>query len=719
MRISILKKADQWITRILSHPGIDEDTLAQNKIYWISSLAIIFMILCLTIAYHIIFPQLRILIFYGVFLIIIFLQGIIIPILFNQLPLLYKFINQTLVAIATFFVILKLGGITHSGGLIFVGFALVFFSLNYRKKSYSVGIFIIYMITVIIAGVLDPHLTVPAEMTPAVNISLFVINLLWISGFAMVFIMNFISQRVRLEQLKKDRIIELDEAKTRLYTNITHEFRTPLTIITGMTDLIRNDPERWTDEGNEKIRSNATVLLSLVNQMLDLSKLEAGVMPLKMIRADINLYIKHIVELFRSVATEKKIDLIFENGDQHPVIDYDPDKLMQIISNLLSNALKFTGLCGSVILTTSMTDDGKFEIRVSDNGTGIPETFLPFIFDRFFRVGEAHPGSGLGLALARELVKLMNGTITAESVYGEGTEMTVVLPVTYNSPLQDVPEFHEIGKKVSPHLIPGGKSVILPYDQDYTCEEKPLLLIVEDNSDVVQLLLAYLNNEYDVQIAANGLEGIKKATEFVPDIILSDIKMPVMDGIEMLKKIKNDFRTSHIPVVILTAKADFSSRLEGLEKGVDAYIAKPFVKEELLVQLRSLIELRKKLQERYVSGTHLFLTEDKDYHFEDAFMKRIQEIMTDNLDDEMFHINGLCKKMAMSRTQIYRKFRSLTDKTIAEYFRSLRLQKAKELLTDSGLTVTEAAYRTGFKNISHFSKVFSREFGINPREIRK
>ncbi len=622
-------------------------------------------------------------------------------------------------AVVTLLVILKMGGITQSGGLIFVGLALVFFSLNFKKKSYTVAIFIIYMITIIIAAVLDPYLTVSPEMTPAVNISLFVINLLWISGFAMVFIMSFISQRVRLEQLRENRLIELNEAKTRLYTNITHEFRTPLTIITGMTDLIRNDPERWSDEGNEKIRSNAMILLKLVNQMLDLSKLEAGAMPVKMIRADINLYIKHIVELFRSVATGKKIDLTFETGDQHPVIDYDPDKLMQIISNLLSNALKFTGSCGTIVVSSTMTDDGKFEVRVSDNGTGIPETFLPFIFDRFFRVGEASPGSGLGLALARELVKLLNGTITAESIYGEGTEITVILPVTYNAPLLDVPEFNEIREKISPHLIPEDKSEILSPYSYYTHEEKPLLLIAEDNSDVVQLLLAYLKSDYDVIIANNGQEGLKKAVEFIPDIILSDIMMPVMDGIEMLKEVKNDFRTSHIPVVILTAKADFSSRLEGLERGADAYIAKPFVKEELLVQMRSLIELRKKLQERYAIGTHLYVTEDKDYHFEDAFMHRIREIMNDNLGDEMFHINRLCKEMAMSRTQIYRKFRSLTDKTIADYFRSLRLQKAKELLIGSGLTVTEAAFRTGFKNISHFSKVFSREFGINPREIRK
>jgi YesN/AraC family two-component response regulator len=205
----------------------------------------------------------------------------------------------------------------------------------------------------------------------------------------------------------------------------------------------------------------------------------------------------------------------------------------------------------------------------------------------------------------------------------------------------------------------------------------------------------------------------------VPDIILSDIMMPVMDGIEMLRSVKNDLRTSHIPVVMLTAKADIGSRLEGLERGADAYIAKPFIKEELLILLRSLIGLRRKLQERYASATHLQLTADKDFHIEDTFMQSIRDTLIANISDESYHIDRLCKEMAMSRTQLYRKFQSLTDKTIAEYLRSLRLHKAKELLTSTELSVSEAAFKTGFKNVSHFSRVFTQEFGINPREIRK
>jgi len=723
LRSAFLHKADKWITKILTDPGVDEEIIVQKKIYWISSVSVTSMILLLTVAYHIIFPQLRILIYYGFFLFLIFLQGVIYPLLSRRVrvgeKLWVMFLNQTLVALITFFCILKLGGIPYSGGLIFVGLALVFFSLNFKKKGHSIGIFIIYIITVILAGILHPWLSVPPEMTPAVNVSLFVINLLWISGFAMIFIINFISQRVKLEQLESNRLKELVESKTKLYTSIAHEFRTPLTIIMGMNDLMLNDPDKWLAEGSEKIDINAKILLRLVNQMLDLSRIKAGAMTLRMIRGDIVHYLKYIIELFRSYAEQKKIELNFITGDQVLILDYDPEKILQIISNLITNAVKFTQTNGRVLVEIACSDKEKYKIRVSDNGPGIPEDHLQFIFDRFYRVNDNGTGSGLGLALTMEIVKLMNGTIAVESIYGEGTEFTVELPVTCNAPLQEVPEFNELKNRITENFPPITQADTLSVPNKYHHGPKPLLLVVEDNKDVVRYLFTFLEKEYNIIFAANGEEGINNAIEFVPDIILSDIMMPVMDGIGMMKIVKSDYRTSHIPVVLLTAKADIASRIEGIEKGADAYLAKPFSKEELLVQLKSLINLRRKLQERYAPIGQLSLTSEKDFQIEDSFMKKCREIMTSNLSDENFDIQSLCNGMAMSRTQFYRKFRSLTNKTPNDYLRTLRLHRAKDLLTGSDITVTEAAYRTGFKNLSHFSKVFFDEFGINPSEINK
>jgi len=411
MAAPIISQAERWITTILSYPGIDKDILAQKRINWLASVAVTSMVLVVTLSYHFIFPQLRILIWYGLFLTLVFSQGVIYPIIFHQTSKWLLFIDQTLVALATFVTILLLGGIPWSGGLVMVGFALIFFSLNFRRKGHSIAIYFIYVTTVVIAGLLQPGLSVPPEMTTQVNISLFVVNTLWISGFAMVFVLSFITQGVRLEQMETLRIRELDDAKTKLYTNITHEFRTPLTVITGMNDLIRKDPGRWLEEGTETIDRNADILLNLVNQMLDLAKLDAGAMPVKMIRSDINLYIRNIVELFRSLAESSGVSLNYSPPSRVAEIDYDPEKLLQIISNLLSNSLKFTGSSGRIDIRTSLKDDELFEIRVTDTGSGIPEDFLPYIFDRFSQSeqGRSTAGSGLGLALTKELVTLLGG----------------------------------------------------------------------------------------------------------------------------------------------------------------------------------------------------------------------------------------------------------------------------------------------------------------------
>ena len=723
MASPFLIKADKWITKILSYPGIDKDTLAQERLYWISSVAVTTMIFCLTISYHIIFPQLRIIIYYGFFLTAVYLQGVIFPPFIHGSKVRWQLINQLIVSIATFLCILKLGGIPYSGGLVYIGLALVLFTLNFKVKSHSIIIFCTYVVTVILAGILNPYLTVPPEMTPEVNVSLFVVNTVWISSFAMVFVFNFIAQRVRLEQIETDRMKEIDEAKSRFYTNITHEFRTPLTIIRGMTDLMRNDPERWLSEGSEKIDRYSGVLLNLVNQILDLSKLEAGALPVRMIRSDISLYTRYIVELFQSCATGRNITLNYSSGDKGLVMDYDPDKYMQIISNLLSNALKFTQSSGHIEVSTSLNDDGKFVLHVSDSGIGIPADFIPHIFDRFSRANEAsgadNPGSGLGLALTEEMVRLLDGTITVESVLGEGTEFTIMLPVTHNAPLQEGPGLHELKSKIPHFFIHHEKREKSLPDQRPGIGEKPMLLVVEDNNDVVQYLLTLFAGYYDVVVAANGEEGVSKAVEYIPDIILSDIMMPVMDGIEMLGVVKNDLRTSHIPVVMLTAKADVSTRLEGLTRGADAYIAKPFDRNELQVQLQSLIRQRKKLQQRYAQVGQLVLSDEKIFHMEDAFMERMRTLMISNLSNEEYDIQKLCQEMSMSRTQLYRKFRSLTDRSPNDYFRMLRLHKAKDLLAGSEVTVAEAAYKSGFKNVSHFSRVFAREFGVKPREINK
>ena len=246
-----------------------------------------------------------------------------------------------------------------------------------------------------------------------------------------------------------------------------------------------------------------------------------------------------------------------------------------------------------------------------------------------------------------------------------------------------------------------------------------MLLIVEDNEDVISYLMTIFADDYEVTAAIDGLEGFERACEIVPDIILTDVMMPGLDGIQMLDMLKNDPRTSHIPVVILTAKADVASRVEGLARGADAYVAKPFDREELRAEIRMLIKQRKLLYSRYSSAGVPPPDNNHNYKMEDSFMKRINEVMTVHLADDRFDINSLCEKLNMSRTQLYRKFRSLTSQSPHDYYLRMKLHRARQLLTTSDLTVAEAAYRAGFKNVSHFSKAFTREFGINPSDIRR
>ena len=724
MKFIDLNKFNRWVEKILAYPGIKNEELTLRKDYWMGGVFSLILISALTLGFWITHPEFKILIAYGVFMTIVFMVYPIAGLVIHHNLEWMMFVSQMLKIIGTFLFVLMLGGITHSGGLMLIGFFVILYSLDFRKKQKTLWLFSVYILTLILAWILDPYLTRAPEMTRSANVFLTVFNLIWISAMTIVFILNFISQLATLEQKEAKRLKEWDETKTKLYTNITHEFRTPLTVILGMTDLIRSQPEKWLHKGTRKIDHNGEILLGLVNRMLDLSKLEAGAMPVSKIQVDVISYLKYLIESFQSLAESKKILLYFQPDTDHLVMDCDPEKLMQIISNLVSNAIKYSKPGGKVEILTLRTGklEQRLEIQVRDHGVGIQQEHLPLIFDRFYRVESGNrftsgiSGTGLGLALTRELIKLLGGTISVDSVFEQGTTFKVSLPVTHDAPLMEDAALTGLEEDLSV-MVPAyedGKNTP-PAETGQT--EKPLLLIVEDSHDVIDYLTALLEREFRIQVAVNGREGLDKALQLGPDIILSDIMMPEMDGIELLDKVKNDMRTSHIPVVILTAKADIASRLRGLERGADAYIAKPFHRQELVIQLKKLVRLREKLQERYANAGYLKTSKDKNFSMEDTFIRKIREFMLENIEEEKFSIKKLCNEVAMSRPQLYRKFKSLTNSTIFEYFQSLRLHKAKEYLTTSDMNVSEVAYLTGFKSLAHFSRAFTRQFGVNPSKI--
>ena len=542
---------------------------------------------------------------------------------------------------------------------------------------------------------------------------------------SLIFAVGIASQLRTLQQEKMAaeqaelRLKDLDAFKTRFYTNITHQFRTPLTIILGMADQIRAHPSSWLNKGTEMIQRNGRRLLHLVSQILDLSKLEAGQMPVNLVCDDVIQYLKYIVESFHSLAEQKWIDLRFESDTSKLAVDYDPDKLMDILSNLISNALKFTPEGGRVEVRAEVVKEKEEQllICVKDNGPGIPEDALDKVFDRFFQA-DTGQGSGIGLALTRELVHLLQGEISVKSQPGEGAEFLVTLPITRTASLGQQFDPKAIKDAALPYLHPENNQ---PFgDTLPTASTLPTLLIVEDSTDVVTYLQAVLSLRFQLKIAVNGKEGLAKARQFIPDLIVSDIMMPEMDGMEMCRQLKTDTLTSHIPIILLTAKADQPSRVEGLRTGADAYLAKPFDKAELLVRIDKLIELRAKLQERYRDIRFLFAlknTSTNDDHPQDHFMRDVQRIIEDHLGDPGFDVPQLCRELGMSRSQCYQKFKALTGQSPADLIRRIRLHKARQLLGAGRLNVSQVAAEVGFRNLSTFSRSFKEEFGVRPREV--
>lgn len=713
-----------WIERLNDYPGCDRKELTVRVQMWFGTAYALLHVVLLTIAFLIFAPEaLKVLIGYGYFLAIVLITSLFVtPRIKRQIKLTY-FIQLIILLMGTLITILHLGGIATSGGLIVVCLALMLCTVPLQDSRISLASFLLFTFIVIISGLFISFFSVPASLTPKVNSILFMINTLSMSGLALFLILSFIAQQRKLESLESEKLKEVNEARNKLFTNITHEFRTPLTVIQGMADLIEKFPEQWLSSGTQKIRDNSNILLNLVNQMLDFAKIEAGAMPLNNVQGNINAYLGYVTELFGSLAQNHGIQLICIKTDNPFIMDFDPDKLLHVVSNLLSNAIKFTPEGGIIEVSTSIEERRNwFSIQVKDKGIGISEEFLPHVFDRFFHVDHAshfQQGTGLGLSMAKELTELMKGQIHVESRPGHGTVFTVLLPVTNEAAFEDM-----TGVQVEPEIIRNSMPIskkTLPAAQGQAPDRQnlPVLLIVEDSDDVSNYLSAILKTEYRIEHAENGKIGLEKAISQIPDIVLSDVMMPEMDGISLLEKIKNDMHTSHIPVVMLTAKADVSSRLEGLERGADAYLAKPFDERELHIVLKNLVEIRMKLQERYSSPEKFPPPADVEFQKEDEFMLKVRHILEINLDDEDFGITDLCRELAVSHTQLYRKFRSLSNKTISEYLKSMRLHQAKILLSGSGMNVTEVAFSTGFKNLSHFSREFSTAFGTSPNDFRK
>ena len=546
---------------------------------------------------------------------------------------------------------------------------------------------------------------------------------------------------LKMEHLELEKMYELDQMKTQFFSNISHEFYSPMTLILSPLEKLVTS-----FSVDEKIKNslaliyrNAKRLQRMTNQLKDLNKLETGDLQLSLSRGDIVLFVKEIYHSFQDYAKDHQIDFQFESNQDQQIAWFDSDKVDKIIYNLLSNAFKFTSDKGKVKVaisvitsgTNSKPEDGKnrpskyIEIMVCDTGIGIPKDKIEKIFKRFYHLEELggyhFEGSGVGLAFVCDLLKLYKGDISVKSTEGQGTTFIVQIPIDehYLEENQLVSKFKttstshsNILKYLPTHGSNGGdssKNKNKPHDI-------PVVLIVEDDKEIRDYVKEYFDENYRVIEAEDGNVGIKKAIHTIPDLIITDIKMDEVDGIVLCKKLKSDEKTSHIPIIMLTSYTSQEYQLKGLAEGADIYLTKPFNIDVLEAHMINLLDTRRKLQEKfsqeYILGPNKIPITDID----ERFLKRLTETVEEHMSDEKFNADVLSEKIGMSRMQLYRKLRGLTNQTVHEFIRNIRLKRAVQLLEQKKMTITEVAYSVGFNDLTYFARCFRKQYDKSPSE---
>jgi signal transduction histidine kinase/DNA-binding response OmpR family regulator len=548
---------------------------------------------------------------------------------------------------------------------------------------------------------LEIQVSPPFWLTPLAFIlyAFTAIGLLWLGR---KIIIDRARMRFNIQQQKKEaeRIQALDQLKTKFFTNVSHEFRTPLSLILSPLDTIikqEKDPDQ--KKQLHLVQRNAKRLLNLVNQLLDFRKMEVQEIKLYPAIGDIVQFTKDISLSFNDISEKKSIHLSFESNVDSLEIYFDKDKMEKILFNLLSNAFKYTPDGGTV--KVSLRHNEQLYIIVADSGIGIPADKHEQIFERFFQhevpQSMVNQGSGIGLAITREFVKLHGGTISVDSEPGKGTRFTVELPIRRINLVQEtVP--------AATFAEPGGK--------------KKTILVVEDNEDLRFYLKDNLKSTYHVEEAINGKEGWEKIRQLQPDLVVSDVMMPLMDGLELARHIKGDTLTAHIPVILLTAVGNNDKQVEGFAIGVSDYITKPFTFEILASRINNLFAQQKLLQKKFQKQIEVNPSEVTVTPVDEQFLTNALAIVEKNMDNPDFSVEEFSRDMCMSRVALYKKILSLTGRPPLEFIRSIRLKRAAQLLGKSGKSVSEIAYEVGFNNPKVFTKYFKEEFKILPSQYK-
>ncbi len=509
-------------------------------------------------------------------------------------------------------------------------------------------------------------------------------------------------QNSLIQTQEAGRLKELDVIKSQLYTNVTHEFRTPLTVISGIANQLQGNQEE-----KKLIIRNADSLLNLVNQLLALSQVDAKQLRPQLMHIDVIPILSQLNDAYLKLCQGQKKEFRLEILEVSLWMDTDAQFLERIVNNLVHNALKFTPTHGRIILRV-YRDKNHCYLELSDNGSGISDDEINRIFDRFYQgehsISRSVQGTGIGLAVVHELVQLLEGKIEVSSRLNHGTTFLITLPIRSRAPVNSTPlsHFQEID------------SISERRTQIQTGENDTTILIIEDHQDVRTYFYRLLHSRYRILETDNGKSGLEMAIQHIPDLIISDIMMPEMDGLHFCRQIKTDLRTSHIPVILVTAKSTQTDRLDGLREGADAYLVKPFDPEELYIRIEKLLQINDQLRLHY--RRHEMLP--KEQIQENRFLDNVKIELENNLGNESYQMDDLVQSMHLSRTQLHRKLKALTGKSFVQLITDMKMHRAKELLVKTDLSVAEISFQLGYRDDSYFSKVFKAAFGDSPGIFR-
>jgi signal transduction histidine kinase/ligand-binding sensor domain-containing protein/DNA-binding response OmpR family regulator len=573
-----------------------------------------------------------------------------------------------------------------------------------------------------------------------IYLMLFITSLLVVRKYSLLRIHE--KNELKQERLQKEKIEEINQLKLQLFTNISHDFRTPLTLIIGPLErmLSKKMGNAFIQEQHETMHRNANVLLQLVNQLLDFRKSESGKLQLKASKNNIVLFVENIKLSFEDLAREKQINYSFHASSQDIEVWFDTINLKKVIYNLLSNAFKFTPNLGQISITLSTTVQNNkkgiptnfLQLVIRDSGKGIPQKNLKYIFDRFYQLEEdenvrSGTGTGIGLALTKNIVKLHKGVIKTESREGDGTSFIVLLPLGKDhlkedqivNNTEDVIDYDGSFYLDKPNYLTDNLLVNDIIEEGInTDKSSPIVLIVEDNKEVRTFIKNIFEINYNVYEAENGQKALDIANKNSIDLIISDVMMPVMDGIELCARIKTNILTSHIPVILLTAKTSEESQKSGYTTGADAYITKPFDANILEVRVNNILRSRKILIEKFKKDTILEPKELTATSADEMFLQKAIDLIEQNMTNAAYSINDFISEMNMSRSVLYRKLKALTDQSITEFIRTIKLKRAGQLILKSQLSISEIAYDLGFNDLKHFRISFQKLFNELPSQYR-